>query len=113
MPTTRTPINRTSHARISPEATALFERGLDIQSCGDDDFWEADGGKRAEYIEINNRLHEMLNLKPWHPSPLDVYGEPPADDQHPEYWRQMVKLRAALMASTEGRWVEGEIGADD
>lgn len=108
MPTTRHPVNRSWHARITPEITALFERGLDIQSYGDDDeFWENDGGRRGEYFAIGNRMHELLGLKAWHPWPLDVHGEPPADDQHPDYWRQMVKLRAVLFASTDGRWVEG------
>ncbi len=62
MPANRTPINRTSHARITPEITSLFERGLEIQTDNHaDERWEP-SGRRTEYIDIGNRLHELLGL---------------------------------------------------
>lgn len=65
-------VNHAQHAtpdqpHIPPASrpkSALFERGLVIEADDSaDERWECDGGKRAEYIDILNRLHSVLGLK--------------------------------------------------
>lgn len=46
------------------------------------------------------RLHRLLRLKPWQPSPLDVEGECPAPGTaYAEAWPEAVRLRQAIRAA--------------
>ncbi len=73
-------------SQITPRAVALFKRALEIEACDDDDFREEDGGRKREYLDITDQLHQALGLKPYEPSPLDCDGEPPSWEGHPELW---------------------------
>ena len=42
--------------KITPEAIRLFRRGCAIIKCGDHEFYEEDGGRKSEYLEISRRL---------------------------------------------------------
>ena len=83
--------------RTLPAAVALFNRTLKIQANDDDEFWEEDGGRRREYLDISERLHVVLSLMPWQTSPIDVVGLRP-EWQGADDWKQAAELRAALMA---------------
>ncbi len=97
MPTNRTPINRPPRSQITPRAVALFKRALEIEACDDNEFWEDDGGRKREYLDVADQLHQALGLKPYEPSPLDCDGEPPSWEGHPELWRKAAELRKALI----------------
>ncbi len=71
---------RTAKARnplVTPEAVALFKRGLELQAIGADDVdddSDAPAEARAEYAAIFRRLHwTVLRLAPHEAGPLDVY----------------------------------------
>ncbi|TQF30903.1 hypothetical protein [Bradyrhizobium sp. UNPA324] len=97
MPTTRHPINRPPHARITPEAIALFRRALAIEACDDQSFWEEDGGSRREYLDVVDQLYRALGLQAFDLSPLACEGAPPAWEINPKLWRKAAQLRRALI----------------
>lgn len=45
-----------------------------------------------------NGLHRALALRPWHPSPLDAVGDPPAylAGVQRDWWNMAVELRTEL-----------------
>ena len=87
---------------LTPEMLALFARGCEIQSAGDDQRWEDDGGRRREYLDLDKRLNTLLQ-RPWCPSLFDTALDrerPPAylrpDHQLLRDWHPAQQLRKAL-----------------
>lgn len=62
---------------ITPEAIALFKRGLELQALGADDVYDDSdemSEARAEYSALTRRLDwTLLRLAPHEAGPLDVY----------------------------------------
>jgi hypothetical protein len=66
-------ISKARNPLITPEAVALFRRGLEIIKAGDEEFWEEDGGHRSEYLDITKRLDwVLLHIHPGDAGPLDI-----------------------------------------
>ena len=90
------------NVQITDEIVQLFQRCLEIRSFDDDQFWEAEGGRRHEYIEAKLALHLRLYLHPWECSPVDVESrEAPNYGANHEWWlaswHRARELRAELM----------------
>ncbi len=101
MPTTRHPISRPPRSHITPRAVELFKHALEIEACDDDEFWEENGGRKREYLDVTVQLHRALGLKAYEPSPLDCDGDPPSWEGHPELWRKAAELRKELIEAME------------
>jgi hypothetical protein len=104
VPTNRTPIARELTHRITPEAIELFGRGFDIQVAKADVTWEAEGGRRREFLDTINALNATFGLLPSERGPLECHdGLPPrwviqAGDENFGPWEQAVETRRALVA---------------
>ncbi len=76
MPTKRR-VPKDRNPKITPEAVALFRRGLELQAIGADDVYDDSdemAEERAEYGAVFRRLHwTVLRLAPHEAGPLDVY----------------------------------------
>ena len=78
MPTTRTPINRSRHGRITPAAIEAFKRMEAARTC--DGWWEA-----------HAVLHAALGCKPWE---YPAFEYPDAENPYPDgshgakHWQQ-------------------------
>jgi hypothetical protein len=100
MPTKRVPLNRSAHARITPEIIALWRRILEIQDSGADEEWEEAGGRRRELLDADRDLCSALGLSPWHTSPADVPSQgPPEPWEDPGRFALAQELRRALEAA--------------
>jgi hypothetical protein len=107
MVTTRTPIARELKThRITPEAIELFGRGFDIQVAGADKTWEAEGGRRREFLDTINALNATFGLLPSERGPLECHdGLPPrwvvqaAEADGFDGWKQAVETRRKLVAA--------------
>ena len=78
MPTLRKRISRYPVAeKITPETVALYKRCIEIMAEGKDEIFEADGGRRREFIDARLALHQGLGLKPWHYDVLWVAPDRP------------------------------------
>jgi hypothetical protein len=64
--------------QITPEILQLFRRCLEMQANEDSEIWEANGGRRREYLDAWLALQQSLGLPPWHISPCDIDGPKPA-----------------------------------
>jgi hypothetical protein len=53
-------IPKARNPQITVEAVALFDRGCEIIKAGDDEFWEEDGGRCSEYVDIAKQLDWQL-----------------------------------------------------
>ena len=59
--------------KFTPEAVELFRRGCEIIKHGDQDFWECDGGRKSEYIDLDRHLKwGLLAIHPGDDGPLHV-----------------------------------------
>ena len=102
MPTKRR-VPKDRAPKITPEAIALFRRGLELQAMGADDvFDDSDelSDEREEYNAIWRRLHwGLLHIAPNEAGPLDV--QPGEVHEAAEGWLESVpkalELRALLM----------------
>ena len=86
MVTKRVPINRVIRTQITPQVVAQFIIASEIVDTGDQDEWEEEGGRAAEYRDLKLAIDKALGREPWQLSPLDVEpdGEPTPDDlSHP------------------------------
>jgi hypothetical protein len=70
MPTKRTPINRNSRARITPELRAKIERLVELDAehlaaiRGDDhDFYK--DGRHEEEVNLIHIVYSALGIRPW------------------------------------------------
>ncbi|MFL5237584.1 MAG: hypothetical protein ACJ8EL_08265 [Rhizomicrobium sp.] len=87
---------------ITPEAVALFRRGLELQGIGADDIDDdSDVAEedRQEYSAVIRRLHwGLLHIAPSDAGPLDVY--PGMEPDGSEFYRASIpralELRALL-----------------
>jgi hypothetical protein len=104
MPTNRLPRARKRKARITPEVVALFKRAIAIEKDGDDEVWEADGGRCREYLDTSNQLRRLLGVRIWEPSVLDAAADMDLSGV-PEHmlagWTRAMRLRRALEAALE------------
>ena len=76
---------------ITPEAINLFKRALMTR-------------KRVDREELQLALHRELDLRPWHPSPLDLSANQPSpewmtDARHIADWKMVADLRRQLDAA--------------
>jgi hypothetical protein len=72
MPTTRTPIKRSSRGgRITPLILDTYRRARDLHDNHDTETWEEDGGRRREYLDAASQLHSLLGRKPWQTCVMD------------------------------------------
>ena len=97
MPTNRTPIERPIQARITPELVEMYRRCLEIIEDGDDDVWEADGGRQREFHDVSLALHVGLGQKPWDYSVFSVsLNGPPRSWEYRDRHERAQQLRRAL-----------------
>ncbi len=87
LPTNRTPIGRSPRWHITPEGAVLFNRAQEILACDDEQFYEEDGGRGREYLDISAQPNRALGQKAHEPSPLNCEGEPPHWGNHPQLWQ--------------------------
>jgi hypothetical protein len=107
MSTKRTPISRVLRSHITPEAIALFKRGMLLQFLDLDETWEEDGGRQREYHELCVALRIALGMKPlWEPCPLDV----DEDGTLPEWMTDPAEIRRERKAIALRRALLEEIG---
>jgi hypothetical protein len=108
--TKRRPINRPVRRRITPEVVELFATGFDIAVAGADKTWEAQGGRRREFLDTCNALDAALGLSVDERGPLSCHdGLPPRwvvraaeldSEKHIlEGWKQAVETRRLLVAA--------------
>lgn len=81
MPTKRTKATRYSHARVTPEAVALYKK------CK-----EAKDKRSDEYRYDSHRLDRLIKNKPWLPSPLDE----PWENDPMGRWAEIAPIKEAL-----------------
>jgi hypothetical protein len=102
VPTRRTPLNRSQHARIGPEAVRLWRLIVEITESDAGERWEEDepAGRRREMLDAEVALISLLGLSPWHYLPSNVSPEgPPQPWQDPERHALAQQLRRALEAA--------------
>jgi hypothetical protein len=63
MPTNRTLINRPLRSQVTPHAVELLKRALEIEACDDDEFWEEDGGRKRDYLDITDQLNQAAEVR--------------------------------------------------
>jgi hypothetical protein len=103
MSTKRTPIARATRSHITPEAIALFKRGMLLRHLDLDETWEKDGGCRHEYLTVCVELRVALGMKPlWDACVLeaDEDGTLPewmTDPAEIKRERKAIALRKALL----------------
>jgi hypothetical protein len=52
--------------RLTEEMIDLYRRGCEIEDEGSDEAWEDEGGRRREYLDIQNELAILIGReKPW------------------------------------------------
>jgi len=112
MTSKRTPLRRPPLVRITPEAVALFRRGLRLIRRGDED--------RREYLDVCYKLDRVLGLRPWQEPVLDTVGfDAPPDwmDSGPVIadWHRSANIRrqleAALTAARKVKRARGDAAA--
>ena len=112
MTSKRTPLHRPPLVRITPEAVALFRRGLRLIRRGDED--------RREYLDVCYELDRVLGLRPWQEPVLDTVGfDAPPDwmDSGPVIadWHRSANIRrqleAALAAARKVKRARGDAAA--
>jgi len=96
MTSKRTPLRRPPLVRITPEAVALFRRGLRLIRRGDED--------RREYLDVCYKLDRVLGLRPWQEPVLNTVGfDIPPDwmDSEPVIadWHRSANIRRQLEAA--------------
>lgn len=97
MVTNRKPIVRPRKAKITAEMIELFRRGEKIRkSKRDREEWEADGGRRREFLDIDGRLSELLKRYPHECSPFDTIP-PAATLLSFQTWPEIQELRRQLL----------------
>jgi hypothetical protein len=58
---------------ITDEMIELYRRGREIIAAGDHEFWEEDGGRQREYLDLTKKLDwNLLKLYPSDAGPLDI-----------------------------------------
>jgi hypothetical protein len=98
MVTRRTPIRRPPIGRITPDMVALFRLARAIEDDGDHRAFEAQGGRRREYLQTCTELHQLLGRTPWQADVVEVDGPPPSylQQEQADDWNQARALRAEL-----------------
>jgi len=96
MPTTRTPIPRSTKYRITPEMVALFRRAREIEAADNHNFWEAEGGRKREWYDISVELHAMLGRKLWQTDVIDADSDTPPDWVDADDWGEAREIRRKL-----------------
>jgi hypothetical protein len=81
MVTTRTPIKRGKHARITPEVIEAYRhaRALHNNPKAREE-WESEGGRRREYLDTCSLLHDLLGRQTWDEQILDTIGQDDIED---------------------------------
>jgi hypothetical protein len=105
----RTLLSRRRKGSLSPEMIELYRRGREIQKAGAAEKWEAQGGRRAEFLDITKRLDITLLRRAWHEVSVldDLDGEPPGymvarnSNQFPDFngWYSGRELQCQLDAA--------------
>lgn len=72
MATNRTPINRATKAKITPQMVALYHLLSEIFDDDDHRTWEEDGGRRREFLGANSLLDALAHRAPWQTSVIDA-----------------------------------------
>jgi hypothetical protein len=100
MTTKRVPINRPTQPKITDEAVQLWKKIREIQSDGDDDFFEYEDGRRREFFDAEISLEKLLGISPWEITPSSAAH--PAPPPHYEHERRAHYSRAhALFMALE------------
>ena len=99
MPTKRRAVERPLAVRLTPETVETFRRIEAIAAAGQHDLWEAEGGRRREWLDLHIALARALGLTPWHYLPTDVASEGgPGLWEDPERHSLAQRWRRALEA---------------
>jgi hypothetical protein len=107
MPTVRRRRSRALAApRIPQAAVDAYRLARSIEDSGAADAWERDGGRHREYLDAYSALRTALDIRPWHPTPLDVDGPEPAEITGPgrgwwDGWPRAWQLRVALEGAAD------------
>jgi hypothetical protein len=105
MATNRTRLKRRVLTRITPEVVDAFQRAIAVQHIYRRHLRDSSASRCREckeYVAATHELHRLLDLPPWHESPLDAVGEMPAYMRaNPSLcvtatWPQAVELRRQL-----------------
>ena len=76
--------------KITDEMVAVYATLMEIVDVGDEDFWEEDGGRRREYLDLNGELHRQLKLD------LSEYPPTMLGAEHPKIRPLHVAYEAAV-----------------
>jgi|SRR5882724_2725630 len=98
MVTTRTPINRVSKSRITPECVEQFRIAKAIYDSNQENEWEEMGGQRRAFLDACVALHTLLRRKPWQTDVVDTLGHDTLPDYkvNEEDWRAARQIRIEL-----------------
>lgn len=113
MVTKRTPVSRSSKARITDELIEAFIRYEELSpirdACIADDKCRSTVPNQhcpecREHVELSNKLHRMVGAKVWECSGLDADAPEPPDDMRKNpmmcaAWRRSWRLRCELEAA--------------
>ena len=81
---------------ITDEIVELFRRGCEIIEAGEIEIWEADGGRRREYLNITRKLNwGLLKIPPSDAGPLDIVelGDDDTDGGSPTHRKSLPRAR--------------------